>query len=288
MKVSVIISACNNREIFFERSLYTFNKQTLPKNEFEILLIDDGNHQELLELCKKYHDIYGLKFQYVRIDKNKSNYPSNSFTPALTNNVGFKLAVGEVIVITGPETLQAENNLLIASSMISRQECAYGLVFRASKEFEQHISSDSGWRMRNFDFLLNLPGAKAECRTCLPHPAAYNYLVAVNKTFVFQIHGIDERFLEGVCAEDDDFANRMRFLGTVPVFDHRMIGIHQNHESNDQKDTTHNMRSTKKWAELRNHNISLMKENLIKKDPIANKNHEWGNLDTIISKEILY
>lgn len=287
MKVSVVISACGGRETLFERSLHTYTKQTLPKDEFEILLIDDGNRIELLELCRKYHDAHNLSFQYVRIDPSKSNYPSKSFTPALTNNVGFRIASGNVVVITGPETLQAENNLLIASSMTSRKECAYGLVFRASQVFENYISSDNRWRMMDFSFLLSLPGAKAECRTCPPHPPAYCYCVAVNRDYITQIRGIDERFLEGICAEDDDFANRMKFLGVIPVFDHKMIGIHQNHESRDRQDETHNARFTSKWAELRSHNIRLMRENLVAKDPVVNKGHEWGDLRTIISKEIL-
>lgn len=286
MKVSVIISACPNREELFERSLYTYTKQAFSKEEFEILLVDDGDRRELFQLCKDFHKYYGLRFQYIKIDPSKSSYPIKSFTPALTNNVGFRMSEGEVVVITGPETMQAENNIKVAYTMSERRQCAYGLVFRASQEFNNHLKRVD-WRKDRFSDILRYPGAQAECRTRPPHPPAYWYCMAVARGYVMQIRGVDEKFLEGICAEDDDFSNRMRFCGVTPIFEHNIVGIHQNHDSGDADDPTHNIRQTNKWDELRRHNINLMHENIRKGDPVANKNHVWGNLQTIVEKEIL-
>ncbi|MFA5048801.1 MAG: glycosyltransferase family A protein [Patescibacteria group bacterium] len=288
IKVSVIISACDGRIKLFENSLYTYYKQNFPKKFFEILVIDDKDRVEVCSLCKEFNKNFGLNFQYIKIDPTKINYHTNSFTPALTNNIGFKLALGDVVVISGPETLICENNIKIASTMINRKECAYGLVFRSSYEFNEHLSDDKNWKLNNFSYLLNIPGARSDCRTCPPHPPAYWYFMAVNKTYVFAIHGVDERFLNGLCAEDDDFANRMKFLGINPVFEHRMIGIHQDHSIVDKNDEVHNVRFTKKFNQLKSNNLILMKENLLSKNPISNNNIEWGNLEAIVSKEILY
>jgi glycosyltransferase involved in cell wall biosynthesis len=286
MKVSVIISACPNREKLFERSLYTYSKQNFDKKEFEILLVDDGDRYELLELCKHAHEEYGLQLRYIKIDPSKSFCPIKSFTPALTNNVGFRMAEGEVVVITGPETLQAENNISVAYTMINRQECAYGLVYRASPEFNNQLEQ-TGWKNATFSQVLSYAGAKADCRTRPPHPAAYWYCMAVAKKHVMQIGGVDERFLGGICGEDDDFANRMRFVGITPVFEHKIIGIHQNHDSCDSCNLKHNIRQSQKWNDLRNHNLNLMYENIKNKDPFANKTHVWGNLETI-EKEVFF
>lgn len=286
MRVSVIISACSNREELFERSLFTYANQNYDKKEFEILLVDDGDRSELFNLCKLAHKHHGLQFRYVKINPSKSSYPIKSFTPALTNNVGFRLAKGEVVVITGPETMQAPDNISVASTMSNRRECAYGLVYRASPEFNKHLTKVS-WKNHSFGDILSYPGAQAECRTRPPHPPAYWYCMAVARGYVMQIRGVDERFLQGICAEDDDFANRMRFAGVTPVFEHSIIGIHQNHDVGDAADPTHNVRKTNKWEEMRKHNVALMHENIKCGDPVANKDHVWGNLDTVIEEVII-
>lgn len=286
MKVSVIISACPNREELFERSLVTYAKQEFNKKEFEILLVDDGDRSELFELCKQAHKRFGLQFQYIKIDPARSSYPIKSFTPALTNNIGFRKATGDVVVIAGPETMQAENNMKVAHSMANRRQCAYGLVFRAAPEFNEYLKQ-SDWEKQSFDQLLRIPGAQAECRTRPPHPPAYWYCMAVARGYVMHIRGVDEKFLEGICAEDDDFANRMKFAGVTPVFEHNIVGIHQNHDAGDKEDTTHNIRQTTKWQELRRHNIALMHENIKRGDCVANRDHVWGNLNTITEEVIL-
>lgn len=285
MKVSVIISACPNREILFERSLYTYTKQNFDKNNFEILLVDDGDNINLFNLCKEYNKNYKLKFQYIKVDKSKSFYPIESFTPALTNNVGIRLSLGDVIIITGPETLQAENNIKVAYSMILKNECAYGLVFRAAKKFNKYLEN-SNWKNEKFSDILKYPGAKADCRTIPPHPPAYWYCMAVAKKHILNINGVDERFLGGICGEDDDFSNRMKLSGINPIFNNKIIGIHQNHDNYDSQISCHNIRNTEKWNKLRNYNIKLMNENLKNNNYIVNNNHIWGNPNVITYHEV--
>ena len=296
MKVSVIISACPNREELFARSLSTYSRQNFDKKEFEILLVDDGDRSVLFGLCKLAYEDYGLQIRYIKIDPSKSTYQIKSFTPALTNNVGFRMANGEVVVITGPETMWAENNLSVAYSMADRRQCAYGLVYRASPEFNKHIGQVVDWEKQSFAQILNYPGAQADCRTRPPHPPAYWYYMAVARGYVMQIGGVDERFLGGICGDDDDFANRMRFSGVTPVFEHGMIGIHQNHESGDITDAVHSIRhitdaahnNLRGWNELRKHNLNLIHENIRNRDPVANKNHIWGDLNVVMEEVILF
>lgn len=282
MKVSVIISLCNNREKHFKRSLQTYAKQNIDKKDFEILLIDDGIRDEYIDLAKKAHDESGINFKYIRIDPTKGKYQAKSFTPALTNNVGFKKAEGNVVVITGPETLWAENNISIASKMIDRKECAYGLVYRAGPEFNKWIGNNPFYLKLPFTQLLSGPGAMDDCRTVPPHPARYWYFMAVKKKYVEAIRGCDERFLKGICGDDDDFGNRMKFSGIEPVFEHRMVGIHQDHSGGDKIDEVHKIRWNNKWKKLRQINLNYMNENIKKGDPIVNKNHKWGDPNTII------
>jgi glycosyltransferase involved in cell wall biosynthesis len=286
MKISVIISACDKRIHLFTRSLDTWVSQSMPKNDFEIIVIDDAIREDLRALCQTRSQSDGLNIQFIRIDKTKSVIPIKSFIPVLTNNVGFRHARGEVVVITGPETLQASSNLDIAWTLRDRKECAYGLVFRASWGCTNYIAG--GWnKIKSLPMahLLQIPGAKEVCVTMLPHPPAYWYLMAVAKKHVDNIGGVDERFLGGICAEDDDFANRMRMSGIQPVFEHKMIGLHQDHSKEDLNDGIHINRREGLGYHLWVHNFSLLQDNLAKGDPVANVGFEWGSPNLITLHE---
>lgn len=286
MKVSVVISACDNRVHLFERALDTWASQTMPKDEFELLVVDDAERESLRQLCQTKGPACGLNIRFIRIDKSRSVIPVKSFIPVLTNNVGFRKAAGEVVVVTGPETLQASTNMEMAWTMRDRTECAYGLVFRANASATDYIAK--GWdRLRRLpiEHLLQIPGAKDNCVTMSPHPPAYWYFMSVAKKYVEQIGGVDERFLGGLCAEDDDFSNRMRMAGVEPVFEHRIVGIHQDHSREDHNDGVHINRREGLGYNLWVHNFSLMQDNLVKGDPVANQGYDWGSSDLTIIDE---
>lgn len=286
MKVSVIISACGNRQVLFSHSLDTWIKQTLPKEEFEIVIVDDFLRIEYDSLCEKYSQM-GLNFQLVRIDRQKNKIVPKTFIPVLTNNIGIKMARGEVIVITNPETLQKETNLEESYKMKDKRECAYGLVFKANKESTSHLKEN--WtqiKENNFQDILNVRGTQAECLTTPPHPPAYLYYMAVNKKYAIDIGGFDERFLEGLCAEDDDFANRMKMFGINPVFNYKIMGVHQDHSGNDNNDNIHVSRYSEEGKKLWEHNKKIMQQNMLEKNIVVNKLNGWGDMSIITSHQI--
>lgn len=288
MKVSVIISVCDNREEFFRRSLDSWTKQTMSTKDFELIIVDDNNRKELHSLCKEYNDKYRINFQIVKINNNLCTVPITTFIPVLSNNVGFRVARGQVVCITGPETLQAERNLDVAFTFNSRMECGYGLVYKSNINFIHHISSNWGiLRDKPLKELLKVPGAAANCLTRPPHPPRYHYFMAVKRDFVLSIGGYDERFGQGFCAEDDDFGNRMEMNGIKPVFEHKMLGIHQDHSETDRQSDNHVLRKTQDGIPLRQKNIKLMKENLSSNIVVANSYHIWGDKNTIVNHEII-
>lgn len=288
MKVSVIISICDNREEFFLRSLDTWIKQTFSNKDFEIIIVDDANRIELHKLCSDYNKLYKLNFQIIRINNDLCKIPITTFTPALSNNIGFKVSNGEVVYITGPETLQYEKNIEIAYSFVNRQECGYGLVYKSNISFVETIAKNwDVYKKIPFKNLFQIPGAAAQCLTKFPHPPRYHYILTVKKSYVENIGGYDERFCQGFCAEDDDFGNRMEMNGIQPLFEHKMLGIHQDHSIIDAKSKKHSLRKSQDGQILRQKNIKLMKENLLKKQIVVNKNHIWGDTNIIIEHKVL-
>jgi len=282
MKVSIVISACDGRERLFERSILSLKRQTMPKDEFEIVMVDDADRQELRSLCQEASGS-GLRFRYIRIDPSKSFVQAASFTPALTNNIGFRHADGDVVVVTGPETIHGQWNVELASK-VPENRCQYGLVFRADDRFEKWISSDEQHAHLPIEAMLRAPGARADCRTRPPHPPAYWYWMVVRKSNIEAIGGCDEEFMRGICGDDDDFANRMKMRGVIPIFKHEMVGIHQDHSRTDKTDN-HNVRFTAKWGQLRKINRMTMNKRIRSGDPVANNDHVWGDPAAVISVE---
>jgi GT2 family glycosyltransferase len=160
------------------------------------------------------------------------------------------------------------------------------LVFRSNGDFVKEI--EKKWNKHyNFNELLSVNGARADCRTCPPHPPSYWYYMAVAKKHVEAIGGVDEDFATGICAEDDDFSNRMRLSGVTPVFEHNIIGIHQDHSFEDSLDIKHGIRTTDDGKQLRQKNVDLMRKNLSNRKIVANTDHIWGDEKVIISCEDL-
>jgi len=284
IKNSVIISV-KDRADFLNRTLHTYAKQTMPLNEFEMVIVDDNSKEDILGVCKKHSEISKLNFQYIKVDTTKGAFPQKGFTPALTNNIGFKNARGSVFIITGPETLQSDVNLDVTWEICKEAKCVYGVVYRSNGAFVDKLKETPKWtQYRSFSEILAIPGSKFG----KPDLSGFWwYYAAVRKEYLMNINGVDERYMMGIAAEDDDFAERMRLSGVQLLHDQRIIGIHQNHEREDRVHPDHKFRFNKtQWNQLRNHNCNLLHKCIAKKDFVANKNIDWGTEKAIICKEI--
>jgi len=281
IKVSVVISLYNRRE-FFNRTLMTYVKQTLPKEEFELIVMDDRSTEDILGLCKDYAQSYGLRFQYISVDSSKGVIPQRGFTPALSNNIGFKLARGPVIVITGPESLQGNKNLELSYKGANEGYCVYGNICRSSEEFVDELRRQD-WQNLSFEQIYAIPGAKADMSVL---KGWWWYYVAVRKEYLFAINGVDERFMEGMTGEDDDFALRMSHSGVPLIRNSNIIGIHQDHSREDKGDVHAFRFDRRKWRQLREFSGRLLREWAATKDPVANRNIAWGTEKAIIKREV--
>jgi hypothetical protein len=78
----------------------------------------------------------------------------------------------------------------------------------------------------------------------------------------------------------------MRMSGIEPVFEHRIIGIHQDHSMEDHNDGIHVDRNQGPGYFLRMHNLALMRDNLAKGDPLANREYDWGSDSLVVLDEV--
>lgn len=278
IKFSLVISI-KNRAKLFKRSLKLYNKQLFDKNNWELVIVDDMSTEPVFDILQQYAK--DLNWQYIKMDSSKNDFPIY-WGPALSNNIGFKASRGEVIGITGPEMLMKETAIAHAYETAMTGKTPYGHILHSSPAFVSLMDQNPDMENKSFDELFAQKHAKVQDIT---KNTFYWFFCASKKENIMTINGCDEEFMRGICGDDDDFANRINEFGATKVHDFRILGIHQDHSLEDKKDSKR-IRRNKNWeiARIRNTNYLREWETLRNKDPIANKNLDWGSEKIIISK----
>lgn len=93
MKISAIMPAYNEKENI-KGAILSLREQDFPKNDFEIIVIDDGSSDKTSEIAKRYAD---------KVLKQKNS------GPYFARNRGAKIAKGEILVFIDADT-RVENN----------------------------------------------------------------------------------------------------------------------------------------------------------------------------------
>ncbi len=98
MKVSVILSTFNRGDLL-QRSLFSYSNQTLSKDEYEIIVIDDQSTDDTdrIVLDQKKE----LNLIYIKIKGVKTGFRSQS----AGWNIGLKHAIGDICFFSHPEMI---------------------------------------------------------------------------------------------------------------------------------------------------------------------------------------
>lgn len=279
-KVSIIISI-KNRTKLFRRSLKLYNKQTMPKSDWELVVVDDMSNEDVLNTLKTYAK--DINWQYIKIDSNKNDFPI-FWGPTLSNNIGLKAAKGDVVVITGPEMLMKENAIELSySSAMSTGYSVYGHILHSNRQFVNIMDKNPKLEDESFENLFNIPHARVQDIT---KNNFYWFWMAVRKDIFMSIGGCDEEYMKGICGCDDDAANRLNEAGAKNIHDLRIKGIHQDHKAEDSKDIKRNRRSPI-WEQARLRNTKYLNEwvSKRKKQVLVNIGRDWGSNNLIIYRE---
>ena len=88
LKASVIVPTYNRKKLL-NYTLESLSKQTMNKEEYEIIICDDGSNDNTFELIRKYEKMMNIKYCY---------HTHDSFRVALTRNMGINIARGEICI----------------------------------------------------------------------------------------------------------------------------------------------------------------------------------------------
>ena len=128
MKISYCISTLDRAELL-DNTLYTFTKQKFPKEEFEIIIIDDNSGKEVRKVCENYGGKINL--HYVRIEHEPGWRDC-----AIGLNMGLRRATGEIWAAAHPEIVISPLGLEV---LYSAHFDKYPLIFQNFLNDKGHL-----------------------------------------------------------------------------------------------------------------------------------------------------
>jgi glycosyltransferase involved in cell wall biosynthesis len=289
--VSAVLSI-HNRSKLFSRALLGYLWQTLPPEKWEIILLDDMSTEDLSLTYQPY--IGKMNLRHVRVDhrkfplwgrKNPGWEPGKKenwyHTPALTINLGAHLARGPVICLCHPEILHAPENLERAAIRIMAEEKVYlfGTTFLGTQEDNRKLDGTRDWRAHDW---AGFQGDHHVDKLQKYTDECYWYTSFLPRAAFRKIGGVDFEYLKGVAGEDDDFRERVRLAGYIPIHAPELSGFHQDHSDESER---HRKRDTSDWFIGLETNRATYYRRKAKGFPaIANQGTDWTASDCFVDE----
>ena len=289
--VSAVLSI-HNRSRLFRRALDGYLWQTLPRESWEIILIDDMSNEDLSDTYK--HLIGQINLTHLKMDHTrhpvwKARNPNGTkgafenwyHTPALSINLGASFARGSVICLCHPEILHAPHNFEEAVLALNQNySFLFGLTFLGNLSMNAYLNGNSDWTKHGWDPFLKKMRDNGQLMNFRPNEL-YWYTSFLPKRAIETIGGVDFSYLDGVAGEDDDFKDRVQKAGCLPVYYPKIQGFHQDHSDEKEK---HRQRNTEFWNKGLEHNRALLsaRRKTGSYPQHANQGYDWRARETLV------
>ncbi len=291
MIVSAVLSI-HNRSVLFRRALLGYLWQTMPKDDWEIVLVDDMSTEDLTET---YQGLIGhINIKHVKMDhtrhpiwkarnpKGKEEAFENWYhTPAVSTNIGFSLAQGQVICLCHPEIIHAPDNFKKAAEVLKKDKIfLFGKTMLGTQAMNKWLGNNPTWSSFGWYGLLGkLYGIENKLDSFRDNEL-YWYTSFLRREAAEKIGGVDFDYLNGVAGEDDDFKERMMFAGYPPKLIQEVQGFHQDHSDEKEK---HRQRESQFWKDGLAHNRQILRMRKELGFPkVANRGFDWTGKECIV------
>ncbi len=220
--LTVIIPTIN-RDAILDKTLAAYSEQSLPKSEFEILIVNDhGDRAQLDALARKYSAL-----PVKMMDNPIGEKPTG---PAAPRNVAIEKSRGEIVLITGDDIVPDRDFLkehLEGHRRFHALETTYVGLTKWHPDlphtpFMDHITGKGGQQF---------------CYTGMwhDHPTSFDRLYTSNcslkRDFMIEEAGLFSTKYRYAAYEDVEFAYRLSLRGMELRFNEKAVGYHL-HEMN--------------------------------------------------------
>ena len=238
MKISIVIPYYNRRHLLFN-CLKSLERQTYQKENFEVVIIDDGSTEEIFEEIKKENFQINYQYKYFARDENSC--------AATARNRGIALSKGDYIAFIDCDVVCKPNYLTEIEAIIREnndEEAMFQIGLRnylLPDIFPDFMKENYG--LKNGDYecdnrcrVFELYGYNL-ASICASWRLAYSCNLVVERSHIEKIGLFDEQF-SGWGLEDLEFTYRLYIHNIKPVFNPNIEVYHQHHADNsdDSKD----------------------------------------------------
>ena len=222
MKLSIIIVNYQSRS-YLERCLQSIFAKINNACEFEVIVVNNGSEQELLGLA--------VLFPKLKIVQNQQNF---GFGQA--NNVGAKIAQGEILFFLNPDTEIFSRDISIVLREFEENNNVGILGSQLLTENKEVQEWSAGREINLLQILKNNLGQrevldeKKQALSWVSGTAMF-----VRKSLFEKLNGFDERFF--MYFEDVDLCTRVRKLGKTVLYFPAFSAVHYGGKSYGEKRT---------------------------------------------------
>jgi hypothetical protein len=237
MKFSIVTSYYNRKKQFIN-TLETIKKSDEIGN-IEFIVVDDASDQD--HRIEDLLEVYPF-LKLIRVEK-KDKWWTN---PSIPFNKAIKMSTGEVIILQNPECLHlgdiiknVKDNIndsnYLTYSVYSINENTTNRLFNLNynKNLSNQINDIIGTKNN-----IGFTNVGQECWYNHPfyRPCNYHFISAITKKNMDILGGFDERYGDGCSYDDDEFLHRVKLLGLELKIIDEVIGVHQWHNTYENRD----------------------------------------------------
>jgi len=197
------------RPRLLKHQLDSIIRQQIPREELEILVLNDGLEDDTAAVCESFTDRLNIRHIFT----GQRNLPGERQIIwrglGFAANVGVQQAAGDIFIQVDAEVYHLGDTLRLMMATVENNPNA--VVFP-----DHNILADDGRVLKYLDDGGPLPIPNDLLTNLQQYEACLGFLYAVRRSAVLEIGGYDEDFT-GSQREDVDFMLRLKGLGIVPA-----------------------------------------------------------------------
>lgn len=271
MRYSQIISYFNDLEVnrprILDRTLHIWANQTIPRSEYELLVMEDGQSTEGPAIARAHKQEYpGLNIRYFTYDGRRDfKGPFHSW------NVGVKQARADIVGVTMEDRLTSLDNIEACLAVHTKRQAVFTTVlpFLLLGTNIEATFANTPWRDNPKVLWANAAPSMLATGLKKEHEST---MMSMRKADYLEIGGQDERWYD-YSYWSLYFYECMLHHGLEPVVLPQVINVHHWHPSSNLGHRAHLYDGEQRRAQ--HEKIRKLNNYTFK----ANMGLEWGEMD---------
>jgi len=237
-----IVMAYHNRKSQLIKTLTSINKTNYDKNKLQIIIVNDSSNEE--------HSINDLIDIFIELDLFILNIGDEKdwINPCIPYNIGFNHIIYDKVIIQNPECYHQGDIILDVSQRLTNENYLPYACYSLNNK-DSLIDNYNEIKLLEKRWFLDSYGRTGWYNHSKYLPSKLHFCSAISYKNLCKLNGFDERYKDGMGADDNEFLERIKRLKLNIIIVDSPHVFHQHHDSiyrSDTQETEENKLSIKK------------------------------------------